>query len=97
MQRHDESAQAKSDFLAVMSDEIRTLMNGIIGMTEVALKDGQRKMVQKDPQLLQFLLGLLNDILDMSKIESGKMRLSWKHMILADAAWRTETLLWKLK
>ena len=79
-QRHDQSAQAKSEFLARMSHEIRTPMNGIIGMTEIALKEGQtteRRVdcLQKIRSSSNYLLGLLNDILDMSKIESGKMRL----------------------
>ena len=80
LQRHDQSSQAKSDFLARMSHEIRTPMNGIIGMTEIALKDGQTEerrvdCLQKIRSSSNYLLGLLNDILDMSKIESGKMRL----------------------
>lgn len=78
--RHDQSAQAKSDFLAHMSHEIRTPMNGIIGMTEIALKEGQTEEVRLDclkkvKGSSKYLLGLLNDILDMSKIESGKMKL----------------------
>ena len=78
--RHDQSAQAKSDFLAHMSHEIRTPMNGIIGMTDIALKDGQSEEVRLDclkkvKSSSNYLLGILNDVLDMSKIESGKMKL----------------------
>ncbi len=78
--RHDQSAQAKSEFLARMSHEIRTPMNGIIGMTDIALQDGQSEAARLDclhkvQASSRYLLGLLNDILDMSKIESGKMRL----------------------
>lgn len=78
--RHDQSAQAKSDFLARMSHEIRTPMNGIIGMTEIALRSGQTEesrvdCLKKVRSSSNYLLGLLNDILDMSKIESGKMKL----------------------
>ncbi len=80
LQRHDLSAQAKSDFLARMSHEIRTPMNGIIGMTEIALAQGQTEERRKDclkkiQSSSNYLLGLLNEILDMSKIESGKMHL----------------------
>ncbi len=78
--RHDLASKAKSDFLSRMSHEIRTPMNGIIGMTAIAIKN------QDDPQRVSdclykikgssdYLLGLINDILDMSKIESGKMHL----------------------
>lgn len=80
LERHDLSAKAKSDFLARMSHEIRTPMNDIIGMTEIALKDGQTEerridCLRKIEHSSEYLLGLINDILDMSKIESGKMRL----------------------
>ena len=80
-EHHDQSAQAKSDFLARMSHEIRTPMNGIIGMTEIALQEDQTEQerlncLRKVRASSDYLLGLLNDILDMSKIESGKMTLS---------------------
>lgn len=80
-QRHDESARARTEFLARMSHEIRTPMNGIIGMTEIALRDDQteeeRKVcMEKVRKSSHYLLGLLNDVLDMSKIESGKMTLA---------------------
>lgn len=72
---------AKSDFLSRMSHDIRTPLNAIIGMTEIAeahlhnpekIHDCHRKIALSS----QHLLGLVNDVLDMSKIESGKMTLS---------------------
>ena len=79
-EHHDQFAQAKSDFLARMSHEIRTPMNGIIGMTNIALQEGQTEercidCLNKVRSSSNYLLALLNDILDMSKIESGKMTL----------------------
>ncbi len=88
-ERLNQYAQAKSDFLARMSHEIRTPMNGIIGMTEIALKPGQDERrrtdcLQKVRSSSHYLLGLLNDILDMSKIESGKMSLVSSEFDLED-------------
>ena len=79
-QRHDSSSAAKAEFLARMSHEIRTPMNGIMGMTEIALREGQSReklldCLKKIKNSSEYLLGLLNDILDMSKIESGRMQL----------------------
>jgi two-component system sensor kinase len=71
--------EAKSRFLATMSHEIRTPMNGILGMTELALKSSpssqQRNCLNVVKQSGDALMTLLNDILDLSKIEAGKLDL----------------------
>ena len=73
----EQASLAKSDFLARMSHEIRTPMNAIIGMTAIASQfiDDKAQVldcISKIDSSSQFLLSLINDILDMSKIESGK-------------------------
>lgn len=80
-ERYDLASRAKSDFLSRMSHEIRTPMNAIIGMTAIALEKREERgtvesCLYKINQSSHYLLGLINDILDMSKIESGKMKLS---------------------
>ncbi len=80
--REAESAnKAKTDFLSTMSHDIRTPMNAIIGLTTIAGKnlgdvESTRESLRKISLASDHLLTLINDILDISKVESGKLKLS---------------------
>ena len=80
--REAESAnKAKTDFLSTMSHDIRTPMNAIIGLTTIAEKnlgdvESTRESLRKISLASNHLLTLINDILDISKVESGKLKLS---------------------
>lgn len=81
--------QAKSDFLSNMSHDIRTPLNAIIGMTTIARahldeRDRVEDCLEKISLSSRHLLGLINDILDMSRIESGKMTISTESFTMAD-------------
>ena len=73
------ASQAKSDFLAVMSHEIRTPLNGVIGTNELlattVLDAGQRRLVEAARMSGRHLLALVNDVLDLAKIEANEVRL----------------------
>ncbi|MBP6802443.1 MAG: response regulator, partial [Zoogloea sp.] len=73
----EDGARMKSDFLANMSHEIRTPMNAIVGMAYLALRTDltarQRDYLEKIQGAGQHLLGIINDILDLSRIEAGKL------------------------
>ena len=75
----DKANSAKSDFLANMSHEIRTPINAVMGMNEMILRECEqpeiREYAQNIQRASQTLLSLINDILDISKIESGKMEI----------------------
>ena len=85
----EEASKSKSEFLSNMSHDIRTPMNAIVGMTAIAMKniaDPARveNCLKKIALSSRHLLGLINDVLDMSKIESGKMTLSVELVSLRD-------------
>jgi len=84
------ASQAKSEFLAHMSHELRTPLNVIIGFSELMLDGVVGEVSDEQKQCLtdilsggQHLLGLINDILDLSKIEAGKMDLKLRNIALA--------------
>lgn len=81
--------KAKTNFLSNMSHDIRTPMNGIIGMTAIAAahiddKERVKDSLQKITQASKHLLSLINEVLDMSKIESGKAQLVEEEFNLSD-------------
>lgn len=83
------SSKAKSDFLSSMSHDIRTPMNGIIGMTAIAtahLDDRERveDCLKKISEASSHLLSLINEVLDMNKIESGKVELNEENFNLSE-------------
>jgi signal transduction histidine kinase/CheY-like chemotaxis protein len=86
----EQANMAKQDFLSSMSHDIRTPMNAILGMTSLAMNHADRpEQVQDYLRKIELsskhLLGLINDVLDISKIESGKMALNVESMSLREA------------
>ena len=95
--REQQASRTKSEFLSRMSHEIRTPMNGIIGMTTMALRstDDPKRMqecLEKTLVASDHLLALLNDVLDMSRIESGRIEITSTPFDLRELAERAETL-----
>lgn len=79
-ERAEKASRAKSEFLAMMSHEIRTPMNGITGMTSLlehtSLSQEQREYSETIRKSANALLGIINDVLDISKLEAGRFDLS---------------------
>ena len=88
-QEAEHANQAKSEFLSNMSHDIRTPMNAIVGMTAIATaniddKQQVQNCLKKITLSSRHLLGLINDVLDMSKIESGKLTLNMDQVSLRE-------------
>ena len=79
-ERAEDATKAKTDFLANMSHEIRTPMNAIVGMVELIMREDISDIVREHVYNIKSastnLLGIINDILDISKVESGKVELT---------------------
>jgi PAS domain S-box-containing protein len=95
-QKAEEVSRAKSDFLANMSHEIRTPLNGVLGMAEVlqsmVTTPEKQRMVATIRQSGETLLAVLNSILDMSKIEAGKLTLDSVPIRIPDLIFGVEAL-----
>jgi len=94
--RAEAGNRAKSEFLANMSHEIRTPLNGVLGMADVLAATlttpDQRSMIETIQQSGAHLLTILNDILDLAKIESGRMTVEARPFVPADLARRVEAM-----
>lgn len=94
----EQSNRAKSDFLSRMSHDIRTPMNAIIGFSTLLLRnaDNKEKVLDEAKKILnssEHLLGLINDVLDMSKIESGKVQLNDHEVNLFETVATVESIM----
>ena len=93
----EEASKAKTAFLSSMSHEIRTPMNAIIGLNSLSLRDETltdetREYLEKIGGSARHLLGLINDILDMSRIESGRLVLRKEEFSFADMLEQINTM-----
>lgn len=96
--RSSRESKAKSEFLSKMSHEIRTPMNAIIGMTAIAMSCGDAdssvmECLKKIDSSSRYLMSLINDILDMSRIESGKTTAEETYLDLEELIGRLDTMI----
>ena len=94
----EEASKAKTDFLANMSHDIRTPMNAIVGITslmehEAGITDKMETYIQKVQLSSRHLLGLINDILDMSRIESNEVKLNVEEVNLGEQIEQLDTII----
>lgn len=97
----EKANQAKSEFLSSMSHDIRTPLNAIVGMTDMAIENlDDKKAAYENLKVVRdsskHLLYLVNDVLDLSMIESGKIHLTESEFFLADIITELETMIWPL-
>ena len=98
LEEANQGNKAKTAFLANMSHEIRTPMNAIIGLDRIVLNDPgisemTREHVEKIGLSAQHLLSIINDILDMSRIESGRMTVKNEEFSFANALAQVNTII----